>query len=207
MKRKINTKIRNLDKKTVAACIDNYVEEFAEDMEFAVQDTIFYNAMKLYDFFEDTTIKDLPNKFTVRKYKKWRNKKKKVAQNTLGRELTLLKACLNLAIGRHKLDKDGDYKIITDKSDLKIISGFKFTVPQIQSRTGEYIPSIEDAEEIINHLPEHLQILARAAIMLGYLTNLNKITSFLTPPKALLQIFLIRNLLEYISQLSYYLEF
>ena len=47
MKRKIKTKIRNLDKKTVAACIDNYIEEFAEDMEFATRDTIFYNAMKL----------------------------------------------------------------------------------------------------------------------------------------------------------------
>jgi uncharacterized protein YecA (UPF0149 family) len=47
MKRKIKTKIRNLDKKTVAACIDNYIEEFVEDMEFAARDTIFYNAMKL----------------------------------------------------------------------------------------------------------------------------------------------------------------
>lgn len=161
-KQRITTRIGT----TVEDCLGFYCEEYAVDEKLKATDNIFYNSLPLYEFFKNKSIRDL-TELDIRKYKKWRRKEfkkkrgKEIANNTLGRELTMLKTALNVAVS-------DDYKLIKLKQEKYAIKRLTIKVPKVESRTEEYIPSIKEVERIIKYLPKHLYELAFCAHRLGY---------------------------------------
>lgn len=151
---------------TVEDCLNLYIEEFAVDGKLKATDTMFYNSLPLYEFFKNKSIRDL-TELDIRKYKKRRRKEfkkkrgKDIANNTLGRELTMLKSALHVAISP-------EYNLIKLIQEKNAIERLTIKVPKVESRTEEYIPSIKEAERIMKYLPKHLYELAFCAHRLGY---------------------------------------
>ena len=150
--------------KTVQNCLDFYCEEYVEDQGLTATDNVFYNSLPLYDFFKDKGIQSV-NELEIMGYKKWRRRTFKnkrgrdISNNTLGRELTLLRSCLNVAV---------EYGLVRTAQEKNHIKKLVIKIPKQKTRGAEYIPTIEEAEDIIKALPEHLSKLAFAAHRLGW---------------------------------------
>lgn len=164
MQRKIKSIIKDVSRRSIHYCLDFYLEDYAIDAGLKSMDSLFYRSLHLYEFFKGFDIKDLSEMDIIR-YNRWRRKTSKqkrgkvCANNSLTAELTLLRAALNKAT---------EYGILKNKNDVKIIKNLKIKTPKLESRTSEYIPSIEEAELIMSYLPLHLYKLAFCAHRLGY---------------------------------------
>lgn len=144
--------------KTVNDAIDFYAGIYAQDQGLAHRSkkSIRYSSKPLYKFFKDKFVRDVTETEIIN-YKIFRGKK--VSNSTIARELSILRTSLNMAI---------EHGIINSHSEVEHIKNLKIKLPKQKKRGAEFIPTIEQAEQIIELLYEPWKSLAFAAHRLAW---------------------------------------
>lgn len=130
--------------RNVKNCLDYYGGDYAEEQGLKSLSTIISCCHHLEKFMGEKNIRDLSID-DIRKYKRVRRRKDNAAPNTIGRELGILSAALNICV---------DEGIIKARNEIRLIEKLKIKKPPMTKR--KVVPLFSEFDEIMKHLPAYL---------------------------------------------------